>query len=89
MGRVGHGRSGALASSYAASNGGVDGAYGNFKEGGSVYGDSAWGTSDLEGSHPFRFGLGNGTSAVANKNASSYIIGYNVNSRQSNSGIAA
>uniref|UniRef100_A0A6N2KCM2 RRM domain-containing protein n=1 Tax=Salix viminalis TaxID=40686 RepID=A0A6N2KCM2_SALVM len=95
LGGVGYGRNSrtgvAPASSHAASNGGYDGAYADFYEKGSLYGDTAWQSSPLEldVSGSFGFGLGNATSDVMAKNSASYVGGYSVANRQSNRGIAA
>lgn len=77
--------------SYGASNGSYDGVYGDFNEGGSIYGDPTWRSSstELEGSGPFGYGLRNAASDVPTKNTGGYIDGYSVTNRQSNRGIAA
>ncbi|KAJ4976324.1 hypothetical protein NE237_001430 [Protea cynaroides] len=95
LGGGGYGRNSgtgvAPTSSYAASNGGYDGEYGDFYGGGSVYGDPTWrsASSELEGSGPFGYGLGNAASDVSAKNSAGYVGGYSVTNRQSNRGIAA
>ncbi|XP_011004496.1 PREDICTED: heterogeneous nuclear ribonucleoprotein 1-like [Populus euphratica] len=95
LGGVGYGRNSrtgvAPASSHAASNGGYDGAYADFYEKGSLYGDNTWQSSpsELDVSGSFGFGLGNATSDVMTKNSAGYVGGYSVANRQSNRGIAA
>ncbi|KAG6768953.1 hypothetical protein POTOM_024566 [Populus tomentosa] len=95
LGGVGYGRNNrtavAPASSHAASNGGYDGAYADFYEKGSLYGDNTWQSSpsELDVSGSFGFGLGNATSDVMTKNSAGYVGGYSVANRQSNRGIAA
>ncbi|KAG5242388.1 heterogeneous nuclear ribonucleoprotein [Salix suchowensis] len=95
LGGVGYGRNSrtgvAPVSSHAASNGGYDGAYADFYEKGSLYGDTTWQSSpsELDVSGSFGFGLGNATSDVMAKNSASYVGGYSVANRQSNRGIAA
>jgi RNA-binding protein Musashi len=89
---VGYGRNSrtgvAPASSHAASNGGYDGAYADFYEKGSLYGDNTWQSSpsELDVSGSFGFGLGNATSDVMTKNSAGYVGGYSVANRQSNRG---
>lgn len=89
-GGIGFGRNSGnyVAPTYAASDGGFDGAYGDFYEGGSVYGDTTWRSppSELEGSGSFDYGLGNSASDVATKTSASYVGGYGVTNRQSNRG---
>ncbi|XP_057961167.1 heterogeneous nuclear ribonucleoprotein 1-like isoform X2 [Malania oleifera] len=82
---------GAPDSSYAPSNGGYDGAYGDFYEGGSIYGNSTWRSSSSELERPvsFSYGLGNADSDVMSKNSAGYVGGYSVTNRQANRGIAA
>ncbi|KAJ6332352.1 hypothetical protein OIU76_010688 [Salix suchowensis] len=90
LGGVGYGRNSrtgvAPVSSHAASNGGYDGAYADFYEKGSLYGDTTWQSSpsELDVSGSFGFGLGNATSDVMAKNSASYVGGYSVANRQSN-----
>ncbi|XP_065873650.1 heterogeneous nuclear ribonucleoprotein 1 isoform X2 [Euphorbia lathyris] len=81
----------ATTSSYAASNGSFDGAFGDLYGGGSDYGDPAWlsSNSDRDGSGNFGYNLGNAPSDVAVKSSPGYVGGYSVNKRQSNRGIAA
>lgn len=92
-GGLGYGRNGGSvapgSSSYGA-NGGYDGAHADIYDGGSLYGDSTWKSSqsELDGSGSFGFGLRNGASDVMSKN-SGYIGGYGVTARQSTRGIAA
>ncbi|KAJ7964734.1 heterogeneous nuclear ribonucleoprotein 1 [Quillaja saponaria] len=76
-------------SSYIASNGGIDGAFADFYNRSSVYGDPTWQTSNSErdGSAPFGYGLGSANSDVSTKSSPDYIGGYGVNKRQSNRGI--
>ncbi|XP_024020226.1 heterogeneous nuclear ribonucleoprotein 1 isoform X1 [Morus notabilis] len=88
-GGLGYGRNGgsvAPGSSYGA-NGGYDGAHSDIYDGGALYGDSTWKSSqsELDGSGSFGFGLGNGASDVMSKN-SGYIGGYGVTARQSTRG---
>uniref|UniRef100_A0A803NP40 Uncharacterized protein n=1 Tax=Cannabis sativa TaxID=3483 RepID=A0A803NP40_CANSA len=71
----------AATSSYTT-NGCYDGTYTNIYDGGSIYGNATWRSSqlELEGSVSFGFGLGNGSSDIMNKN-SGYIGGYGVTNR--------
>lgn len=98
LGRGGYGRNtgtstgGAPTSAFAASTGGFEGgSYGDLYRGGSVYGDSTWqsGTSELDGSGSFSYGLGNAASDVTAKSSEGYIGSYSVTNRQPNRGIAA
>eukprot|EP00262_Sarcandra_glabra_P000602 TRINITY_DN1071_c1_g2_i1.p1 TRINITY_DN1071_c1_g2~~TRINITY_DN1071_c1_g2_i1.p1 ORF type:complete len:472 (-),score=70.18 TRINITY_DN1071_c1_g2_i1:366-1781(-) len=96
-GNLGHG---SIESSYgfggsgygrnAAQTSYTDGAYADFYNSSSVYGDSTWRspTSELDGSGLLGYGLGNGASDVTVKSTSGYIGSYNVTNRQSNRGIA-
>ncbi|KAF3443299.1 hypothetical protein FNV43_RR12981 [Rhamnella rubrinervis] len=90
LGTVGYGRNSgtslASTSSFAAANGGFDGAFGDFYSSGSVYGDHTWRSSNPErdGSGPFGYGLGNAASDVSSKSAPGYVGGYSVNKRQPN-----
>ncbi|XP_024928853.2 heterogeneous nuclear ribonucleoprotein 1 [Ziziphus jujuba] len=94
LGAVGYGRNSgtslASTSSFAASNGGFDGAFADFYSSSSVYGDPTWRSSNPErdGSGSFGYGLGNAASDVTSKSAPGYVGGYSVNKRQSNRGIA-
>uniref|UniRef100_A0A5B6Z1R4 RRM domain-containing protein n=1 Tax=Davidia involucrata TaxID=16924 RepID=A0A5B6Z1R4_DAVIN len=94
LGAGGYGRnsatSGAPTSSYAASNGGYDGAFSEFYGDGSVYGDATWrsANSEREESGSFGYGLGNGTSDVPAKSSPGFVGGYSVAKRQTNRGIA-
>ncbi|MBA0822077.1 hypothetical protein Gotur_024266 [Gossypium turneri] len=75
-------------SSYAASNGGYDGAFVDLYSGASVYGDTAWRSSMFErdGFHSFGYGLGSATSDVLGKSSPTYVGGYSVSKRQENRG---
>ncbi|KAL6975624.1 hypothetical protein U1Q18_024417 [Sarracenia purpurea var. burkii] len=75
--------------SYAASNGGYDGAFADFYGGSSIYGDPTWRltNSEREESGSFGHGLGNGVSEILAKSSPGYIDGYSVTERQTNSGI--
>lgn len=92
LGTVGYGRNSgtslASTSSFAASNGGFDGAFADFYSSGSAYGDPTWRSSNPErdGSGPFGYGLGNAASDVSSKTAPGYVGGYSVNKRQPNRG---
>lgn len=57
----------------------------------SVYGDPTWrsGSSDLDASGPFGYGLGGATSDVTSKDPTGYAAGYSVTNRQHNRGIAS
>ncbi|KAL5574930.1 hypothetical protein UlMin_016629 [Ulmus minor] len=93
FGGLGYGRNAgsvAPASSYAA-NDGYDGAHADIYGDGSFYRGSTWrsSSSELDGSGPFGFGLGDGASNVISKNSAGYIGGYGVTARQSTRGIAA
>ncbi|XP_068485483.1 heterogeneous nuclear ribonucleoprotein 1 isoform X2 [Phaseolus vulgaris] len=94
LGTGGYGRNTGTAfaptSSYSASNGGVDGAFADFYNNSSVYGDPTWRSSNSErdGSGPFGYGLGGAASDVSTKNSPGYVGGYTVNKRQPNRGIA-
>ncbi|XP_002532010.2 heterogeneous nuclear ribonucleoprotein 1 [Ricinus communis] len=94
LGTGGYGRNSvnnlATTSSYAASNGSFDGTFGDLYGGGSDYGDPTWRSSNSErdGSGSFGYGLGNATSDASVKNSPGY-VGYSVNKRQTNRGIAA
>ncbi|KAG6719262.1 hypothetical protein I3842_04G193500 [Carya illinoinensis] len=85
------GNSVAQTSSYAASNGGFDGAFADFYSGGSEYGDTTWRSSNAEqdGSGPFGYGFGSTVSNVSSKTPPGYVGGYSVNKRESNRGISA
>ncbi|KAL4185362.1 hypothetical protein AMTRI_Chr10g230310 [Amborella trichopoda] len=78
-------------SSYSGSNGGYEGSYGDLYGGSSVYGDPTWrsGSTELDGSSSFSYGLGTMASDVATKGSGSYMGGYSVSNRQSNRGVAA
>ncbi|KAK9285811.1 hypothetical protein L1049_025012 [Liquidambar formosana] len=95
LGAGGYGRNSGTSvpptSSYAASNGGYDGALADFYGGGSVYGDSTWRTanSERDGSASFGYGLGNVVSEVSPTSSPGYVGGYSVTKRQANRGIAA
>ncbi|XP_062152253.1 heterogeneous nuclear ribonucleoprotein 1 [Alnus glutinosa] len=95
LGMGGYGRNSgtnaAPTSSFAASNGGFDGAFADFHSGGSVYGDTTWRSSNAEqdGSGPFGYGLGSAASDISAKTPPGYVGGYSVNKRQSNRGISA
>jgi RNA-binding protein Musashi len=92
LGMGGYGRNSgtnaAPTSSFAASNGGFDGAFADFHSSGSVYGDNTWRSSNAEqdGSGPFGYGLGSAASDVSAKTPPGYVGGYSVNKRQSNRG---
>lgn len=92
LGTEGYGRSSgttlAPTSSYSASNGGVDGAFADFYNNNSVYGDPTWRSSNSErdGSGPFGYGLGDAASDVSAKTSPGYVGGYTVNKRQPNRG---
>ncbi|KAF5948588.1 hypothetical protein HYC85_014545 [Camellia sinensis] len=92
LGGGGYGRntatSGPPSSSYAASNGGYDGALADFYGGSSVYGDPTWRStnSEREGTGSFGYGFGNGASDVPAKSSPSYVGGYSVTKRQTNRG---
>ncbi|XVF21095.1 hypothetical protein REPUB_Repub12eG0061600 [Reevesia pubescens] len=94
LGTAGYGRNSgtnvAPTSSYAASNGGYDGAIADLYGGPSVYGDTTWrsSTSERGGSGSFGYGLGSATSDVSGKSSPGYVGGYSVNKRQANRGIA-
>uniref|UniRef100_A0A5B6Z095 RRM domain-containing protein n=2 Tax=Davidia involucrata TaxID=16924 RepID=A0A5B6Z095_DAVIN len=94
LGAGGYGRniatSVAPTSSYAASNGGFDGAFADFYGGSSVYGDATWrsANSEQEGSDSFGYGLGNGASNVPAKSSPGFVGDYSVTKRQTNRGIA-
>ncbi|XP_061955318.1 heterogeneous nuclear ribonucleoprotein 1-like [Populus nigra] len=95
LGGLGYGRNSrtgvALTSSHVASNGGYEGAYADFYEKESLYGDSTWQSSpsEPEVSGSFGFGLGTAASDVMTKNSAGYVGGYSVANRQSTRGIAA
>ncbi|KAF1864135.1 hypothetical protein Lal_00048700 [Lupinus albus] len=76
--------------SYSPSNVGVDGAFAEFYNNSSVYGDPTWRSSNSErdGSGPFGYGLGSAASDVSAKSPLGYVGGYTVNQRQPNRGIA-
>ena len=92
LGTGGYGRSTGAAfaptSSYSASNGGVDGAFADFYNNSSVYGDPTWRSSNSErdGSGPFGYGFGGVASDVSAKSSPGYVGGYTVNKRQPNRG---
>ncbi|XVE72514.1 hypothetical protein DITRI_Ditri11bG0045600 [Diplodiscus trichospermus] len=93
LGTSGYGRNSgtnvAPTSSYAASNGGYDGAFADLYGGASVHGDSTWrSTSERDGSGSFGYGFGSATSDVSGKSSPGYVGGYSVNKRQANRGIA-
>ncbi|KAK6919242.1 RNA recognition motif domain [Dillenia turbinata] len=78
--------SSAVASSYAASNGGYDGRFADFYGANSVYGDPTWrsATSDRDGSGSFGFGLGGTTSDSSGKRSPGFVGSYNnITKRQS------
>ncbi|KAK1305580.1 Heterogeneous nuclear ribonucleoprotein 1 [Acorus calamus] len=81
---------GAAPSSYAASSGGHEGAYADLYSGSSVYGDPTWrsGTSEIDGSGAFSYGLGNTATDVTAKSSAGYMSGYNSSNRQPNRGKA-
>lgn len=94
LGTGGYGRNSgtsvAPTSSHAASNGGIDGAFGDFYGGGSVYGDPTWrsANSERDGSGSFGYGLGSGVASDAPARSSpNYVGGYSVNKRQTNRGM--
>ncbi|XP_050205797.1 heterogeneous nuclear ribonucleoprotein 1 [Mercurialis annua] len=95
LGTGGYGRNSgnnlATTSSYAASNGSLDGTLGDLYGGGSEYGDPTWRASNPErdGSGSFGYNLGNAASDASVKNSPGYVGGYSVNKRQTNRGIAA
>ncbi|KAF8391654.1 hypothetical protein HHK36_023961 [Tetracentron sinense] len=78
----------AQTSSYTASNGGFDGAYGDFYGGGSAYGDLTWRsvTPDPDVSGSFGYGFDRAASDVTAKSPAGYVGGYSVTNRQSNRG---
>ncbi|XAR55289.1 hypothetical protein NMG60_11035321 [Bertholletia excelsa] len=82
--------SGPPSSSYAASNGGYDGAFADFYGGNSVYGDPTWrpANSDRQGSGSFGYGLGSGASDVPSRSSPGYVGGYSVAKRQADRGLA-
>lgn len=93
LGTAGYGRNAGTSltqtSSYASSNGGYDGVFGDiYNSSGSVYGDPTWrsSSSEREGSGSFGYGLGNAASDVSAKNAPGFVGGYSVNKRQANRG---
>ncbi|XP_054798046.1 heterogeneous nuclear ribonucleoprotein 1 isoform X2 [Prosopis cineraria] len=92
LGAGGYGGSGgssiAPTSSYSSSNGAFDGAFTDFYNSSSVYGDPTWRSSNSErdGSGPFGYGLGSAASDVSAKSSPGYIGGYTVNKRQPNRG---
>ncbi|XVF71779.1 hypothetical protein PTKIN_Ptkin12aG0066300 [Pterospermum kingtungense] len=94
LGTAGYGRNSgtnvAPTSSFAASNGGYDGAFSDLYGSTSVYGDATWrsSTSERDGSGSFGYGLGSATSDVSGKSSPGYVGGYSVNKRQANRGIA-
>ncbi|XP_061371012.1 heterogeneous nuclear ribonucleoprotein 1-like [Gastrolobium bilobum] len=77
-------------SSYSVSNGGYDGAFSDFYNSSSVYGDPTWQSSNSgrDGSGPFGYGLGGAASDVSTESSPGYVGGYTVNKRQPNRGIA-
>ncbi|GMI85644.1 hypothetical protein like AT3G07810 [Hibiscus trionum] len=94
LGATGYGRNSrtnlAPTSSYAASNGGYDGAFVDLYGDASVYRDATRRsiTSELDVSGSFGYGLGSATSDVLGKSSPGYVGGYSVNKRQANIGIA-
>ncbi|KAK9091909.1 hypothetical protein Syun_026820 [Stephania yunnanensis] len=80
----------APSSSFSASSGNYDGGYNELYGSSSVYGDPTWrsGSSELDESGSFGYGLGNPSSDVTARSSTAY-GGYNVANRQSNRGIAA
>ncbi|CAL5393920.1 unnamed protein product [Camellia sinensis] len=74
-------------SSYAASNGGYDGAFADFYGGSSVYGDPTWRSTNFEreGSASFGYGLGNGESDILPQSPG-FGGGYSITKRQTNRG---
>ncbi|KAI4308479.1 hypothetical protein L6164_031553 [Bauhinia variegata] len=84
------GTSVAPTSSYSASNGGIDGAFADFYNSSSAYGDPTWRSSNYErdGSGSFGYGLGSAASDVSGKASPGYVGGYTVYKRQPNRGIS-
>ncbi|KAK6918754.1 RNA recognition motif domain [Dillenia turbinata] len=81
--------SSAAASSYAASNGGYDGAFADFYGANSVYGDPTWrsATSDRDGTGSFGFGIGSTASDASGKRSPGFVGSYNnITKRQSDRG---
>uniref|UniRef100_A0A1D1XK76 RNA-binding protein Musashi Rbp6 n=1 Tax=Anthurium amnicola TaxID=1678845 RepID=A0A1D1XK76_9ARAE len=77
--------------SYSGTSGGYEGTYADLYSGSSIYGDPTWRSvsSEIDGSGPFGYGLGNAASDVRTKGLAGYMEGYSVTNRQSNRGIAA
>lgn len=75
-------------SSFSSSNGVFDGAFNDFYNSTSGYGDPTWRSSNTErdGSGPFGYNLGSTTSDVSAKSSPGYVGGYTVNKRQTNRG---
>ncbi|XP_027343919.1 heterogeneous nuclear ribonucleoprotein 1-like [Abrus precatorius] len=95
LGTGGYGRSSGTnippTSSYSlVSNGDSDGAFADFYNSSSVYGDPTWRSSNAErdGSVPFGYGLGGAISNVSAKMSPGYVGGYTINKRMPNRGIA-
>lgn len=92
LGAGGYGRNiattGAPTSSYAASNGGYDGAFADLYAGNSVYGDNTWrsANAEREESAAFGYGLGNGGSDIQVKSSPGFVGGYGVSKGQTNRG---
>ncbi|CAL9747946.1 unnamed protein product [Musa acuminata subsp. burmannicoides] len=74
--------------SFAASTGEFEGNYVELYGGSSVYGDPTWrsSSSELEGTGPFEYGLGNMPSDIIGKGSAGYVGNYNVTNRQPNRG---
>ncbi|KAK6932848.1 RNA recognition motif domain, partial [Dillenia turbinata] len=91
LGEEGYGRNNGTTlsptSSFTAPSGGYDGAFRDFYEGGSIYSNPTWrsSNSEVEGSDSFNDNLGASASDVATKNSAGY-VGYSVTNRQSNRG---
>ncbi|ONK59783.1 uncharacterized protein A4U43_C08F10590 [Asparagus officinalis] len=86
-----NGAGGSANTSFTALSNGYEGNYSDSYGSASIYGDPTWrsATSDLDGSSPFGYGLGNAAPDVTAKSSAGYVGGYNVASRQPNGGIAA
>ncbi|EHA8587257.1 heterogeneous nuclear ribonucleoprotein 1 [Cocos nucifera] len=82
---------GCINSSFTASSNGYEGNYSDSYGNSSIYGDTTWRSvpSELDGSGPFSYGLGNAASDVTAKDSAAYMGGHSVTNRQTNRGIAA
>ncbi|XP_008813343.1 heterogeneous nuclear ribonucleoprotein 1-like [Phoenix dactylifera] len=81
---------GPVNSSFTASSNVYEGNYADSSGNSSIYGDTTWRTvsSELDGSGPFSYGLGNAASDVTAKGSAAYMGGHSVTNRQTNRGIA-